>query len=823
MVRFRKAGLFIFVMTIITSIAISDGRINPIHTGDTALAQTASSPSGVLCTPPGPPNYWCVSPTSLSSSADTLAGVSVVDYNNVWAAGTSNATITGGTPLVKHWDGSSWVDSSIAITSNTSSGLGGVTTSYSGSSGSIWAVGAAYQSGQGCTQCILVEHSTGGGFSPISNLINPGEYGNALNSVMMVDDAHVWAVGEYNHNGIANDKVLIESCATGGCNPVDDSNLNHGTGFNALLGIAGTPDTVYAVGYWSPNGAYTDCKDPSENCYPLILKGSGSNGNYSWARVDDSYIDNTGTNAVLRSVDWFRDNDVWAVGSYYDNVLGAFQPLIMHWDGNRWHMAQNINSPGLTGSQLSRVFVTRERDVWAVGNYLNVCQQLSGRSNPDCGTPTPTPTAVATPSPQWGAWGEDASSTSVPLSATLTDHSSKQQDGKVADAIPAPGSRTFIMHWHGSSVEDIDGNFWDTIASPSPGGWGNQLLAVAAPPPSQPTTSAWAVGNYSDDGTSTLPLVENFVAPAAPQYSRNYFMEELNATEEKAAGYSAGSRGETGAIVLDYGSTRDLGNGVYGTSLPPGHSTKVTTDQIAQSVESFVAGYHAGYCAHQPPGCPEPPIPTITVAVGTDNYSLNGYVPSLTFGHARAWSIMVRNIKAYVRNNGFLEVDIAAAFDAEPGFGAFNSAALWAIGYLVQHASTYYDYGSADAYPCDHAGIPLPHGMGCADWYANQTYTIAWQGGVAVPLPEMYGADHDDLQAGYWYAVKRWSIGNSQGELQFGGVTTHYHSSGTSTYTPAQGWQVLWLSINGDPQTQQNSYLSTDFCDILNPCNTTNQ
>lgn len=48
----------------------------------------------------------------------------------------------------------------------------------------------------------------------------------------------------------------------------------------------------------------------------------------------------TDSNA-LNAVAVLSANDVWAVGTHFDNGHTSIKPLIEHWDGTRWRVVQN--------------------------------------------------------------------------------------------------------------------------------------------------------------------------------------------------------------------------------------------------------------------------------------------------------------------------------------------------------------------------------------------------------------------------------------------------------------------------------------------------
>jgi hypothetical protein len=54
------------------------------------------------------------------------------------------------------------------------------------------------------------------------------------------------------------------------------------------------------------------------------------------------------------------------VGQYYN--AGAFQTLIVHWDGTAWTQVPSPNAPGSTQDNLVAVRATSATKAWAVGS-----------------------------------------------------------------------------------------------------------------------------------------------------------------------------------------------------------------------------------------------------------------------------------------------------------------------------------------------------------------------------------------------------------------------------------------------------------------------
>src|SRR6185437_11931477 len=121
-------------------------------------------------------------------------------------------------------------------------------------------------------------------------------------------------------------------------------------------------------------------------------------------------------------------NDVWAVGNTVTSVTDS--PLIEHWNGSSWSVAQ---LPSLGGpSELSGVRVVSARNVWAVGYAFdpatNIEQTLilhwDGSSWARVASPNPGPpgagdalTGIATTSASnaWAVGQATSDSTASPL------------------------------------------------------------------------------------------------------------------------------------------------------------------------------------------------------------------------------------------------------------------------------------------------------------------------------------------------------------------------------------------------------------------------
>jgi hypothetical protein len=225
---------------------------------------------------------------------------------------------------------------------------------------------------------------------------------------------------------------------------------------NTLFGSWGlSPSDAWAVG--------------AQDDDPLALHWDG----VAWTEVA---VPSPG-NASLKSVTATAANDVWAVGSYFDQ--GGFKTLVEHWDGLAWSI---VASPPVESSvtDLNDVWAISSTDVWAVGVF----------TNPNFQTMTLHWNGIAwtvVPSPNRGRANGDllrgvtATSPTDVWAVGMTDY------GVDADAL--------ILHWAGAT--------WDIVPQASADNdWLTGAFALSS-------SKVWAVGHTGfspDDG----PLTERW-------------------------------------------------------------------------------------------------------------------------------------------------------------------------------------------------------------------------------------------------------------------------------------------------------------------------
>lgn len=133
---------------------------------------------------------WSIVPHSRDIGNDGLSGVAAVSATDVWAVGDALISYPFHyKALIEHWDGTQWS----LVHSPSPSPEGGSLASVSAiSANDIWAVGTSYKDGR--TKYTLAEHWNGTQWSIVPTP-DPGIYSNLLTSVVALASNDVWAVG----------------------------------------------------------------------------------------------------------------------------------------------------------------------------------------------------------------------------------------------------------------------------------------------------------------------------------------------------------------------------------------------------------------------------------------------------------------------------------------------------------------------------------------------------------------------------------------------------------------------------------------------------
>lgn len=293
-------------------------------------------------------------------SGGELTDAAFVSANEWWAVGNVGAALHANRTLIARFDGSAWSEVASPNQGALNNGLNGV----SMIPGAGWAVGY-YQAG---------------GYQPLAMQWNGTQWSLNLPAAFPSDslftdvdtlaDGTAWAVG-FQTTKAGTRSTLIEHASGGTWTPVASPNVAGSTD-NSLMAVSGTQATgLWAVGYWlSPTGLQ-----------PLVLRYDTTKPSPSWAvvagvpapgRVDTvltgvdvqtasdvwavGYCNDGGADrpvalrwngstwtsspvpgaGLLRGVSAVGSGNVWAAGAYYSTSLQGYQTLVVHFNGTAW-------------------------------------------------------------------------------------------------------------------------------------------------------------------------------------------------------------------------------------------------------------------------------------------------------------------------------------------------------------------------------------------------------------------------------------------------------------------------------------------------------
>lgn len=305
---------------------------------------------------------WTQTTPPAPGQAAALAAVTALASTDVWAVGDyrTSATDPGtNTPLIVHWDGTTWTQVLQPLTS------GSLTSVAARNASDIWAVGvhSTFPSGGGAgTEASIALHWDGAQWTALPTLTNV-----TFSGVAIRPDGGIWAVGQLLDpaNGSGHAQVCTwtgsgwQSMAT----PAS-SNLA-----SNLSGVTTSADgQAWAVGkQWSstPNGVAESS---------LITRWNGT----TWTTVDGPPPPPTPGYAAsdqygLAGVSAISGNDVWAVGGYVAPTSGrpGGHVLLDHWDGTSWSTViapQPVDQPDpAPQSDLFAVAALPDGSVWVGG------------------------------------------------------------------------------------------------------------------------------------------------------------------------------------------------------------------------------------------------------------------------------------------------------------------------------------------------------------------------------------------------------------------------------------------------------------------------
>src|SRR5579859_787939 len=366
--RTRVAGIILglaLVLGVVVSfkpVLNAFGRGRPVGSRPTSGAGTSTSAVPMWC------QAWHIVPSSNPGNIfNDLSGVSATSVNDVWAVGFSDSSGALNTPLVEHWNGSTWTATTAAVVAQHNTALSAVDAL---ASNDVWAVGNSLSGND--VSSTVVEHFNGSLWTIIPSP-NVSGLNNNLVAITALSGTDIWAVGSTTNQTTFTTQTLTMHWDGSLWTIVPSPNV--GAGNNDLNAVAALSSTdVWAVG-----------SDGVAGSGSLTLHWDGM----SWTVVPTPPTSSTLTE-TLNGVAAFASNDVWAVGLTTSGP-STVSTLALHWNGTSWNVVPTPN-PQNYAQLIAVTTVPGTHQLWAIGN------QTSGQY------PNPGPTTTLVEHWTGSAW-----------------------------------------------------------------------------------------------------------------------------------------------------------------------------------------------------------------------------------------------------------------------------------------------------------------------------------------------------------------------------------------------------------------------------------
>lgn len=283
------------------------------------------------------------------------------------------------------------------------------------------------------------------------------------------------------------------------------------------------------------------------------------------------------------------------------------------------------------------------------------------------------------------------------------------------------------------------------------------------------------------------------IASASPPLTLSYYVDSESSSTLENWGCSAGSSGNGGAIILDFGRPAyRSSDGSYGTiDFHGANGVYLPNGTIKSLLQAFAQGWYT--CS--------PVGPKVVIARGTNNCANDSNDPACPALHAcpngsspctpsfstagTDWGNYTNDFGSYISSAGFSSQESAAAAnDAEPAWNpGYSQSRNFTGAYNTASGHTMFDYGAA------YTGY----------WTNASMYYIAYGLVDDFPFPEVYAQS----QANEWESLDKWGASNgSLGAMYFEGVmcTTQGLVCGGSTGS----WEVMLDALQSSPSTDQS-------------------
>jgi hypothetical protein len=297
-------------------------------------------------------------PEPANTNYGVMRDVAVVSSDDVWAVGSTAQYVgplqsTGG-PQIWHFDGAAWEMVATPFP-QLYAGSGGVSLEAVAavSANDVWAAGTKLAqdplSGFVGSQ-VFVIHWDGSSWSEVSAPSTPsGASGAIVRDIEVIAADDIWFVGDWNIPSACRESLALHWDGSSftrystPCNGLPGA----GGGFGLEAVSAVSSDDVWAVG-GSGDGDF-----PYTPVYIIHFDGS------SWTHFEHTA---PGYGHRLWGVEAIANDDVWAVGQYFDAY--GYHAYAVHWDGSSWEF---MDIPG--GS--AALYAQGPNDVYAVGGGIH--------------------------------------------------------------------------------------------------------------------------------------------------------------------------------------------------------------------------------------------------------------------------------------------------------------------------------------------------------------------------------------------------------------------------------------------------------------------
>jgi hypothetical protein len=271
---------------------------------------------------------------------------------------------------------------------------------------------------------------------------------------------------------------------------------------------------------------------------------------------------NAGSQSVLHKIAAVTNNDIWAVGSGFDNATGHTTALIEHWNGSAWSVLPGSNS-STNNNALFSIVVTAKNNVFAVGtssdqmgNSHTLIEHWNGSTwnilpspNRDTNNTLVGVTAIS----QNNIWAVGSYFSSLGHTQTLIEHwngvkwsiinnpTVNNIDATLSDIHAVAANDIWAVGYtgpnvafteHSALIEHWDGHKWSIMAHSA-----SQLNASLTALSATSANNIWAVGQYQPSGSNTTSqtLVEHWngtqwtTVPAAEVAGYNDSLADISA------------------------------------------------------------------------------------------------------------------------------------------------------------------------------------------------------------------------------------------------------------------------------------------------------